>query len=31
VLFGKHAGQPIKVGGEELHILKEDDVMAIVE
>jgi chaperonin GroES len=31
VLFGKHAGTPIKVDGEEYHILKEDDVMAIVE
>jgi chaperonin GroES len=31
ILFGKHAGTPIKVDGEEYHILKEDDVMAIVE
>lgn len=31
VLFGKHAATPIKVEGEELHILREDDVMAIVE
>jgi chaperonin GroES len=31
VLFGKHAATPIKVDGEELHILREDDVMAIVE
>ena len=31
VLFGKHAGTAIKVDGEELHILREDDVMAIVE
>jgi len=31
VLFGKHAGTPIKVDGEEYHILKEEDVMAIVE
>ena len=31
VLFGKYAGQPIKIDGEEYHILKEDDVMAIVE
>ena len=31
VLFGKHAGTPIKVDGKEYHILKEDDVMAIVE
>jgi len=31
VLFGKHSATPVKVGGEELHILREDDVMAIVE
>ena len=31
VLFGKHSAVPIKVDGEELHILREDDVMAIVE
>ena len=31
VLSGKHAATPIKVDGEELHILREDDVMAIVE
>ena len=30
VLFGKHAGQTVKVNGEELHILREDDVMAVV-
>lgn len=31
VLFGKYAATAVKVDGEELHILKEDDVMAIVE
>lgn len=31
VLFGKHAGQAVKINGNEFHILKEDDVMAIVE
>ena len=31
VLFSKHAGTPVKVDGNEYHILKEDDVMAIVE
>ena len=31
VLFGKHAATPIKIEGEEYHILREDDVMAIVE
>jgi chaperonin GroES len=31
VLFTKHAGQAVKVDGNEYLILKEDDVMAIVE
>jgi chaperonin GroES len=31
VLFGKHAGQTVKVDNEDYLILKEDDVMAIVE
>lgn len=31
VLFSKHAGQTVKVDGQEYHILREDDVMAIVE
>jgi len=31
VLFGKYAGQPVKIEGEEYHILKEDDIMAIVQ
>ena len=31
VLFGKYAGQTVKVDGEELTILREDDVFAIVE
>jgi chaperonin GroES len=31
VLFSKHAGTPVKVDGNEFHILVEDDVMAIVE
>ena len=31
VLFSKHAGQPVKVDGQEYHILKEDDIMAIVQ
>jgi chaperonin GroES len=31
VMFGKHAGQPVKADGEEYLILTEDDVMAIVE
>lgn len=31
VLFGKYAGQTINVDGEELLVLREDDVLAIVE
>jgi len=31
VLFGKHAGQNVKVNGEEFLILIEDDVMAVIE
>jgi chaperonin GroES len=31
VLFGKHAGQSVKVNGEEYTILREEDIFAIVE
>ena len=31
VLFGKYAGTDIKVGNEELLIMREDDILAIVE
>ena len=31
VLFGKYAGQVVKVDGEEITVLKEDDIFAIVE
>ncbi|HRD35214.1 MAG TPA: co-chaperone GroES [Rhodocyclaceae bacterium] len=31
VLFGKYAGQTIKVDGEELQVLREDDVFGIIE
>ena len=31
VLFGKWAGTEIKIDGEDLLVLKEDDVMGIVE
>jgi chaperonin GroES len=30
ILFGKYAGQEIKLDGEEVLIMKEDDVLAIV-
>ena len=31
VLFGKFAGNPVKVDGEELTIMREEDVFAVVE
>lgn len=31
VLFAKHAGQTVKIDGQEFHILREDDVMAVVQ
>ncbi len=31
VLFGKYSGQAVKVEGEELLVMREDDIMAIVE
>ncbi len=31
VLFGKFAGTEVKVEGEELLVMREDDIMAIIE
>ena len=31
VLFGKYAGTEVKVDGEELLVMKEDDIMAVIE
>ncbi|RMX04263.1 co-chaperone GroES [Corticibacter populi] len=31
VLFGKYSGQGVKVDGQEVLVLKEDDIFAIVE
>lgn len=31
VLFGKYAGQTVKIDGEELTVLKEEDIFAIVQ
>ena len=31
VLFGKFAGQTVKVDGSEYHILKEEDVFAVIQ
>jgi chaperonin GroES len=30
VLFGKYAGQAVKINGEELLVLREDDIVAVV-
>ena len=31
VMFGKYAGTEIKVDGEELLVMKEEDIMAVIE
>ena len=31
VLFGKYAGQTVKVQGEELLVMREEDIMGVVE
>lgn len=31
VLFGKYSGQAVKVEGEELLVMREDDIMGVVE
>ena len=31
VLFGKYSGQTVKVDGEEVLVMREDDIMGIVE
>jgi len=31
ILFGKYAGQEITLGGKEYFIMKEDDVLAVIE
>jgi len=31
VLFGQYAGQKVKVNGEEVTILREEDILAIVD
>jgi chaperonin GroES len=31
ILFGKYSGQTVKVDGDELLVLREDDIMAIIE
>ena len=31
ILFGKYSGTEVKMGGEEFVVMREEDVMAIVE
>ncbi|MBL1319880.1 MAG: co-chaperone GroES [Methylophaga sp.] len=31
ILFGKYAGTEIKVDGEELLVMREDDIVAVIE
>ena len=31
VLFGKYAGSTVKVDGDELLVMREEDVMAVIE
>ena len=31
VLFGKYSGQTVKVGGDELLVMKEDDLFAVLD
>ena len=31
VLFGKYSGTEVKIGGEELLVLREEDIMGVIE
>ncbi len=31
VLFGKYSGQTVKVNGEELLVMREEDIMGVIE
>ena len=31
VMFGKYSGQSVKVDGEELLVMREEDIMGVVE
>lgn len=31
VLFGKYSGQAVKVDGDEVMVMREEDIMAVVE
>jgi len=31
ILFGKYAGQPVKLNGEELLVMREEDILGVIE
>ena len=31
VLFGKYSGQTVKVDGDELLVMREEDIMGVIE
>jgi chaperonin GroES len=31
VLFGKYSGTEVKVGGEEVLVMREEDIMGVIE
>ena len=31
ILFGKYSGQTVKVDGDELLVMREDDIMGVME
>ena len=31
ILFGKYSGQTVKVDGDELLVMREEDIMAVIE
>ena len=31
ILFGKYAGNEVKVGGEDYIVMREDDIMGVIE
>jgi chaperonin GroES len=31
VLFGKYSGQTVKISGEEVLVMREEDIMAVIE
>lgn len=31
VLFGKYAGQAVKIDGDEVLVMREDDIMGVIE